>query len=610
MGRLTLAGLMAAVAAFLLAVAACADEAPQAQPIEQGAAAAGICDRTPEIQTALLAALDDAVDCDDVLDGHLASIEGTLDLSGLGIEAISPNDLNGLARLRVLNLSGNQIHQIPDQLFARLPALCQVDLRDNPGAPFSYTLRLVETHADDLHSVAVEAEPAPPFALNVLLSNEHVALSGAVVRISAGEQRSSLAHLGGVFGANDGQVWIADAAFAAGDECGQAFLYSGLEISVDRTELVVAGGQSIQGAERTVAENAACAGIPTQVIVVGPHSFASDERIERLVTSRSGACFAAVMIEPEPGSAPGGSCTVTEYVEAISGGTSQTGDLQGDCGWLRLQHSAGQGGAAELEGCAAEALRLEVDAAAFNRTGRADLVSYDRETRCYTFLSAAQDPVRDEPFQFSPDQTCSIATGAPLSGDCGSILIWSGIGRGGVNSEREAWAEVARVRPTVAGEAEASHIGLIEACLGLPPLSIRLDADAFSEAQAVHAYNADSDEQCFMALVVAPDPRVQTQIGTADGRPCVVSTAFQLLGYPYLLPTTPTGECGGLIHFAWYMPAGGQISEAEFAALVEETARDAADSGAEGWLGSQAEMLCVNNVCVLDWSQASQAAQP
>ena len=602
---------MAAVTALSLAVAACADQAPQAQPIEPDAAlAAGICDRTPEIRTALLAAIDGAEHCAEVSDEHLGALDGTLDLSGLGIEGISPDDLSGLTRLRGLNLSGNQIHQIPTRLFARLPALCQVDVRDNPGAPFSYMLRLLETHADDLHSVAVDSDPAPPFSLNVLLSNEHVALSGAVVRISAGEQRSSLAQLGGVFGADEGQVWIADAAFAAGDECGQAFLHPGLEISVDRTELVVAAGQSIQGAEGAAEKNAVCAGIPTQVIVVGPHSFASDERIERLVTSRSGACFAAITIEPEPSSAPGGSCTVTEYVEAISGGTSQTGDLQGDCGWLRIEHSAGQGGAAGLEGCAVEELRLQVDAATFNRTGRADLVSFDQETRCYTFISAAQDPVRDEPLQFSPDQACSITTGAPLSGDCGSILIWSGVGRGGVNSEREARAEVARIRPAVEGEAEATHIGLIEACLGLPPLSIRLDADAFREAPAVHTYNADSDEQCHMALVVAPDPRVQSQIRVAGDRQCVVGAAFQLLGYPYLLPTTRTGDCSGLIHFAWYLPAGGQISEADFAALVKEAARDAGDSGAEGWFGSQAEMLCVNDVCALVWSQANQEAQP
>lgn len=602
--------LMMAAAALLAAVAACSDQVPPEQTVESAAGpTAGICARAPEVREALLEAIDGAEHCSDVSDEHLAAIEGTLDLSGLQLAAISADDLGGLDRLRRLDLSGNRIGRLPDHLFSRLPGLCEVDLEDNPGAPFVYSLQLLETFSSDVRHLAVEAEPTPPFEVNVLLRNEHVALSGAVVRISAGEQRSTTAQLGGVFGADEGRVGIADAAFAAAVECGPVLRHPGIELSFEEAELVV-DAQGAQTTEAAPQQKAACAGIPTQEIVVRPDSFAGDEWISRLVTSRSGACFTAVTIGPEPSGGPGGPCTLTEYVEATRGGTSQMSDADGDCGWLRIERSAGQGGSTDLDGCAAATLRLRVDAETFNRRGRVDLVRYDPESRCYAFLSAAQDPDRDEPYRFAPDQACLVASGAPPSTDCGSILIWSGMGRGGVNSESEARAEVARIRPAVRGEAAAGQASLIAACLSLPPLSIPLDADAFAEQRTLHAYSADPDEQRFMALVVTPDPQALVKGESAAGRQCVVSTAFQLLGFPHLLPTTRSGDCGGLIHFAWYMPAGGQLSAAEFAGLVRDVAREAADSGTQGLLASQSELLCVNDVCILDWSRADGDAAP
>ena len=320
-----LVGLMAAA---LLALAACAGPTPPDQPSQSSTASTeGICARTPELRAALLAALDDVEHCAEVSDEHLASIEGTLDLSGRGIEAIKAGDLAGLDRLHGIDLSGNRIRQLPDRLFSGLPDLCHVDVQDNPGSPFAYTLRLIETHSDDLSQLLVESIPAPAFDVNVLLDNDHVALSIAVVRISAGEERSSPAQLGGVFGAEQGRAWIVDAAFDPRGTCAAALRHPGIKLVFERTEHVVAGAQMAQTTDAAPEGNAACAGIPTQVIVVGSHSFARDERIERLVTSRSGACYTSVRIEPEHGRTAGGDCTLTEYVEAISGGTSQTSDM-------------------------------------------------------------------------------------------------------------------------------------------------------------------------------------------------------------------------------------------------------------------------------------------
>lgn len=611
MSRPTVTGLTVALAALLFMVAACADQ-PHADPSIDSRASStdGICARLPEIREALLDALDEVVDCAQVTDDHLASIDGTLNLSGLDIEAIDPGDLNGLVGLRGIDLSSNGLRHLTDQLFAGLPSLCHVDVQHNPGAPFVYTMRLLEIQTDDLRHIAIDWEPAPPLAVNALLRNEHIALSQAVVRTSAGERRSTLAQLGGVFGAEQGQIWIADAAFAPAADCGRRFVHLGLELSVDPGELVVDAWQSIPEADESRAGQAGCAGIPTQVIVVEPQSFDNDERLLRLVTSRSGACFTAVTIAPEPGRNPGGRCTLTEYVETISRGTSQTSDADGDCGWLEIEHSAGQGGRATIDGCAAESLRLQVGAATFNRTGRVDLVRYDAESRCYAFLSAARDPHRAEPFRFSADQTCVIGSGVPPSTGCRSILVWSGIGRGGVDSERDTRAEVARIRPARAGEADAGRAGLIEACLELPALWIRLDADALDERAAWHDFSTDPDQRCFLALVVAPDPRAGGAPNIAAGRHCLISTSFQLLGFLYQVPTTREGDCGGLIHLAWYLPADGQLSTDEFAATVAEAAAAMAGSSAERWSPAPAGLICVNDVCVIEWVSTDHDADP
>ncbi|MCY4618250.1 MAG: leucine-rich repeat domain-containing protein [Chloroflexi bacterium] len=603
MSRRQAAGVIGALAVLLVVVASCAEPPQDDQPAQPNAGSSdGICGRTPEIRTALLASISEVPDCADVTDEHLASIEGVLDLSNLDIEAIDAADLSGLDRVLAINLSGNRLGRLPDHLFAGLPSLCQVNVQDNPGAPFMYTMRLVESRSSDLHNVAVELAPSPPFNVNVLLHNEYVALSSPVVQLSAGEQRSTLAQLGGVFGAEQGEVWIVDAAFAGANGCGVQFIHPGIELSFDRDERVVVAAQPVQQDDEPRTGNALCAGIPTQVIVVGTHSFAHDEQISRLVTNRLGACYTAVTVAPEPGRDLGGTCTLSQYVESTSRGTSQTSDTDGDCGWLQIGVSSGQGGTPEIDGCTTSALHLRVDSETFNRTGRVDLVHYDAESRCYVFFSAAQDPDRDEPYRFSRGEACRIGAGVPLSGECGSILIWSGIGRGGVSSESEARAEVARIRPAAAGEADAGRAGLIEACLQLPPLSLRIDAGTLIEQRTLHTYSADPHEQCFMALVAALDPLagIEQQIG--PDQQCTVSTAFQLLGFPYLLPTTRSGDCDGLIHFAWFMPAGGQISAAEFAGMVEATAHAIADS--------ETQSHCVNDVCVLEPSGMDDDADP
>ena len=302
---------------------------------------------------------------------------------------------------------------------------------------------------------------------------------------------------------------------------------------------------------------------------------------------------------------------MTEFVQPLSCGTSQSGTAEGDCDWLRIERLSGQGGLPpDVEGCAAPALTLRADAETFNRRGRVDVVRFDLAERCYSFLSVAQDPNRAEPHRFSTGQSCLLRSGQPPGGDCGSIVSWSGVGRGGVDSESDARAEVARIRPAQPEEADADQVALIDSCLRLTPLSIEVDADALGRGRALHAVSADSQGQCYMALVVAIDPTLDLPRAAPRSRRCAISAEFQLLGFPNFLPTTRTGDCEGLIHIAWFTPAGGQTTAAEFANLVENVADEIAGSEIGAWAPDGIEWLCVNEVCMLGRAGSDSDAEP
>lgn len=607
-----LVALIGAAVLLSLLLVGCRDQIPMERASERvTASTGGICDRSTEIREALVGAMDEVGHCAEVTDEHLASLDGGLDLSGLSLDAIRPGDLAGLSRLQSINLSGNRLRQLPAELFSGLAGLCRINLEGNPGAPFAFILRLRNTRLDDLNNVVVEADRIPPFAVNVLLRNDHVALSTAIVRIPAGQTWSAAAQLGGVFGAEQGSVWIADAAFAPGAGCEERFAHRGLTVAVDHGEVAANAADAHGAGETTQAEQSPCAGIPTQEIVVNSRTFERDERIVRFVSNGSGRCYAGIAIEPDPGRTLGGECRLTEFVQPLSRGTSQSGAAEGDCDWLRIERLSGQGGPPPgVEGCAAPALTLRADAETFNRRGRVDVVRFDLAERCYSFLSVAQDPNRAEPHRFSPGQSCLLRSGQPRGGDCGSIVSWSGVGRGGVDSESDARAEVARIRPAQPEEADADRVALIDSCLRLTPLRIEVDADALGRGRALHAVGADSQGQCYMALIVAIDHTLDPPRAAPRSRRCAISAEFQLLGFPHFLPTTRTGNCEGLFHIAWFSPAGGRTTAAEFANLVEIVADEIAGSDIGAWAPDGIEWLCVNDVCMLGWAGSDSDAEP
>lgn len=196
-----------------------------------------------------------------------------------------------------------------------------------------------------------------------------------------------------------------------------------------------------------------CAGLPTQVIVVTPESFEDDERLVRVLIAPSGACTTTVTLRPENGAASGGSCELIQpansIIGALQGELGLGTDLHGECGWVSKQDSAKLDLSPSFSlapGChGIDSLSLVVNAESFNQRGRIDAVAFVPETRCYVFLSAAQDPGRAEPFQFRPGQECVLRHSRTPQGDCGEITFWSGRGRGGVWTLAEAEAAVALI---------------------------------------------------------------------------------------------------------------------------------------------------------------------
>ena len=95
----------------------------------------GICDRTQQIQNAILAEIADVDDCAAVTVANLASITtfgglGTGTISQ-GISSLKKGDFAGLTALTVLNLSRNTLTSLPEGIFAGLAALTDLDLANN-----------------------------------------------------------------------------------------------------------------------------------------------------------------------------------------------------------------------------------------------------------------------------------------------------------------------------------------------------------------------------------------------------------------------------------------------------------------------------------------------
>ena len=112
----------------LLGVAVIASLAPV--PATAQTSTVNICDRTPQVEAAILAAINPSPACEAVPEADLAGIT-LLGLSEAGIISLASGDFESLTALAFLNLTGNDLTTLPDGVFDSLTALLTLDLESN-----------------------------------------------------------------------------------------------------------------------------------------------------------------------------------------------------------------------------------------------------------------------------------------------------------------------------------------------------------------------------------------------------------------------------------------------------------------------------------------------
>lgn len=126
-------------------------------------AADGICDRTPAVRDAIVAAVPQVDACEDVTDAHLAAVTGTLSLREAGLTALQPGDFEGLTAITHLKLSHNSLTSLPSGVFDGLAQLQDLGLERNalhslPGDVFSglSELKVLDLKQNQLTTVHVD----------------------------------------------------------------------------------------------------------------------------------------------------------------------------------------------------------------------------------------------------------------------------------------------------------------------------------------------------------------------------------------------------------------------------------------------------------------------
>ena len=165
-------------------VAASMSVAPSSTVLAQSS---GVCNRTQEVQDAILAKLSDVSDCANVTDSHLAGITGDLTLSDKSISALKAGDFKGLSGLEQLYLNNNNLNDLPDGIFEGLESLDTLWLNFNTGSPFSLTMTL---EREGSNSVVVKVAEGAPFDMQITLSAEGGTLSSTTVTVEGGSLKS------------------------------------------------------------------------------------------------------------------------------------------------------------------------------------------------------------------------------------------------------------------------------------------------------------------------------------------------------------------------------------------------------------------------------------
>ena len=136
-----------------------------------------VCDRTPQVRDAIVAAVPSVSDCKDVTEAHLKTII-SLDLNDKSITSLKAGDFDGLSSLRTLYLNGNQLTSLPSNLFSGLTTLKDLYLNNNqltslPVDLFAglSSLRQINLHTNRLTNLPAKVFSGLPSLTQIYLRN-------------------------------------------------------------------------------------------------------------------------------------------------------------------------------------------------------------------------------------------------------------------------------------------------------------------------------------------------------------------------------------------------------------------------------------------------------
>ncbi len=149
-----------------------------------------VLERTPQVRDAIVSALSDIRDADDVTLAHLATIR-SLNLRGRGISELKLGDFSGLVALTDLNLHGNYLSTLPDGIFNELPALRTLRLGRNVTDQMILPVQLLQV-GDDQYKAVVPTGAAFDMVLPVSVTNGIISDGPSPLMISQGSRESDI----------------------------------------------------------------------------------------------------------------------------------------------------------------------------------------------------------------------------------------------------------------------------------------------------------------------------------------------------------------------------------------------------------------------------------
>ena len=148
---------------------------------------------------------------DSVFD-NLSELWG-LSLIGNELSELPDGIFDNLANLKQLYLFSNKLSELPDRIFYGLASLDVLNIDENTGSPFTFT---VELERPDENTIALKVAQATPFDMEVTLSAEGGSLSSATVTIPAGKVSSEQITVS-PNGAEPVAISVVSAAFLLGE---------------------------------------------------------------------------------------------------------------------------------------------------------------------------------------------------------------------------------------------------------------------------------------------------------------------------------------------------------------------------------------------------------